>query len=139
MKIKWYWPAKMLGLIKEVNDEVGSLSVSAKADDFMAFVNISLLIVVFIAAFLISFISFKTDKEKLIKKAVIMTLVIVLILAVLHCFGIAPYIQYYPTGSGFIDITVLENLARGIYHGFIALSIFAGSKIGTLIAGYIKK
>ena len=50
--------------------------------------------------------------------------------ALLLSIGVGPYIQFYPSGGGFISFDTLEHLLYGIYCTLLALSLFLGGKLG---------
>ena len=52
--------------------------------------------------------------------------------ALLLSIGVGPYIQFYPSGGGFISFDTLEHLLYGIYCALLALSLFLGGKLGKL-------
>ena len=126
MNIKWYAPAKWLGLMEDLthqyNDGYTHYTVSAKANDVFAYLTLSLLPLLFVIGVLMGF----RRKERAIRMGVILLLVYGLLLTV----GIGPYIQLYPQGSGFIDLSALEHFIEGIYTALLALSLYLGGRLG---------
>ncbi|MBE6008289.1 MAG: hypothetical protein E7235_03715 [Lachnospiraceae bacterium] len=134
MKIKWYWPAKMLGLVKDVSAEYNDGStytqVSAKTGDVFFYFHIAVPFVLFVLGFIIAFLNAGKAKEKFLRKAFNIIIIIMLIYAVLLTVGVAPYFEFYPQGGGFIDLTVFENITRGIYMAITAFSLWLGKTVG---------
>ena len=126
MNIKWYAPAKWLGLVKDIshtyNDGYTHYTVSAQTGDIFAYLTLSLLPLLFVIGVLMGF----RRKERAIRMGVILLLVYGLLLAV----GIGPYIELYPQGSGFIDLSALEHFIEGIYTALLALSLYLGGRLG---------
>ena len=126
MNIKWYAPAKWLGLVKDIshtyNDGYTHYTVSAQTGDIFAYLTLSLLPLLFVIGVLMGF----RRKERAIRMGVILLLVYGLLLAV----GIGPYIELYPQGSGFIALSALEHFIEGIYTALLALSLYLGGRLG---------
>ena len=134
MRIKWYWPAKMLGLVKDIsheyNDGAIHTRVSAKAGDIFFCLHPALPVVLFILGFIISFFIRDKSKKSIIKKVFNILIIILLVYAVLLAIGIAPYLEFYPRGGGFIDLTVFENIVHGIYTAITAFALWLGKTAG---------
>ena len=130
MRIKWYWPAKMLGLVKDIsheyNDGAIHTSVSARAGDIFFCLHLALPVVLFIFGFIIAFLY----RNRSVKKVFNALIIIMLVYAVLLAVGIAPYLEFYPRGGGFIDLTVFENIVRGIYTAITAFTLWLGKTAG---------
>ena len=134
MEIKWYWPAKMLGLIKDVsleyNDGFEHISVSAKAGEVFFCFYIAVPFILFTAGFVIAFLNRKKSIEKTVRKTFNAVIAIFLIYAFLLAVGVAPYLQFYPQGGGFINLTVFENIVRGLYVAISAFALWLGKTAG---------
>ncbi len=135
MRIKWYWPAKMLGLVKDIsheyNDGAIHTSVSAKTGDVFFCLYLALPVILFILGFIITFFIHDKSKKSIIKKVFNFLIIILLVYAVLLAVGIAPYLEFYPHGGGFIDLTVFENIVRGIYTAITAFALWLGKTAGS--------
>jgi len=141
MEIKWYWPAKMLGLVEDIsheyNDGFAHTRVSARADEVFMYLHLAFPVILFMISFIISFLYTKKDKATIVKKALNVVIILMLIYAVLLLIGIAPYFTFYPQGGGFIDLTVFENIVRGLYFAICAFFVWLGRKAG-IAAGKTK-
>ena len=133
MTIKWYWPAQMLGLVKNISHEYNDggtyWSVAGNTDDVFLTLLLSMIGFMFFVGFLIHFFyrvkQIPMRGEKFVLIAVIMLLVYAILLAV----GIGPYIQFYPQSAGFLDFSTLEHIIDGVYVGILALMLFLGAFI----------
>ena len=134
MELKWYAPARWLGLVKDIsheyNDGFTHYTVSVKANDVFACLTLSLLPVLFLAGFLIRFLCTRRGKADKGKTAVRVIAVILLIYAILLAVGVGPYIQLYPQSSGFLDFSTLEHIVDGVYCALLALSVYMGGRLG---------
>ena len=134
MRIKWYWPAKMLGLVKDIsheyNDGAIHTSVSAKAGDIFFCLHLALPVVLFLLGLMITFFIRDKSKKSIIKKVFNILIIILLVYAVFLAVGIAPYLEFYPRGGGFIDLTVFENMIRGTYTAITAFALWLGKTAG---------
>ena len=126
MELNWYAPAKWLGLVKDIsheyNDGFTHYTVSAQAGDIFAYLTLSLLPLLFVAGIFMG----SRQKEKAIRIGIISLLIYAVLLAV----GIGPYVQLYPQGSGFIDLSAIEHLIEGIYTALLAVSLYLGGRLG---------
>ena len=133
MNIKWYAPAKWLGLMEDLthqyNDGYTHYTVSVKANDVFAYLTLSLLPILFLAGFLIGRKCSADTSKPLLGSGIVLLLVYSVLLAV----GIGPYIQLYPQSSGFLDFSVLEHIVDGIYCALLALSLYLGGRLGKRI------
>ena len=132
MKIKWYVLAEWLGLMEDLSAGNGSTlyTVSAKADDFFEAAFLSLIPLLFFVGFLLNFLLCRRGR---LPRAVTLTrwgVGVLLVYAVLLAVGVGPYIQFYPQGTGFIDLSALEHALSGLYCAFLALLFFVGSRLG---------
>ena len=132
MKIKWYALAEWLGLMEDLSAGNGSTlyTVSAKADDFFETAFFSLIPLLFLSGFLLNFLLCRRGR---LPRAVVLTrwgIGALLVYAVLLAVGVGPYIQFYPQGTGFIDLSALEHALSGLYCAFLALLFFVGSRLG---------
>ena len=126
VELKWYAPARWLGLVKDIsheyNDGFTHYTVSAQTGDIFAYLTLSLLPLLFVIGLLMGL----RQKERAIRMGVILLLIYAVLLAV----GIGPYIELYPQGSGFIDLSALEHFIEGIYTALLALSLYLGGRLG---------
>ena len=132
MTIKWYWPAEMLGLVKNISHEYNDggtyWSVAANTGDVFLTLLLSMIAVMFFVGFLIHFVYRVKQNTVRGEKIVLIAVIILLVYAILLAVGIGPYIQFYPQGAGFLDFSTIEHIIDGIYVGLLALMLFVGSK-----------
>lgn len=135
MEFEWYWPAKQMGFVKDIseqyNDGVRHLQVSSKVGDVFMMLTFSLIPLCFIIGFLIRWILGRKRKNDLAKKFIWGIGGVMFVYAILLAVGIGPYIEFYPKGSGFLDLSVIEHIIEGIYCGFLVLILLLGGKIGS--------
>ncbi len=132
MEIKWYGFAELLGLVKNVSAEYNDGAVhwqvsSAAGDVFFAFA-MSIIPVMFFLGFLIHFIYRVKQNPQTGSKWVLIGTLVLLAYALMLMVGIGPYIQFYPQGGGFLDLSVLEHMVEGAYMAVLALTLFLGCK-----------
>lgn len=131
MNIKWYAPAKWLGLMEDLthqyNDGYTHYTVSAKANDVFAYLTLSLTPIFFLLGFLIG----RRYGAETGRHSIRITISLLLVYGVLLATGVGPYIQFYPQSSGFLDLSALEHLVDGIYCALLALCIHLGGKLGS--------
>lgn len=137
MEFEWYWLAEKFGLMQETTQQYadGSIhyEVSVKAEEFFAVLGWSLLPVLFLLGFLISLITTWEKKENAGKTIVRCGIVILLVYALLLAVGIGPYIEFYPRGGGFIDLSVIEHVMEGLYVAVLALCLLVGGYLGKCV------
>ena len=132
MTIKWYWPAEMLGLVKNISHEYNDggiyWSVAGNTDDVFLTLFLSMVGVMFFAGFLLHF--FYRVKHNVAKgeKIVLIAVILLLIYAILLAVGVGPYIQFYPQSAGFLDFSTITHIINGMYVAMLALMLFGGSK-----------
>lgn len=130
MKIKWYWLAKQLGLMEDLSTGAETLyRVSAKADDFFETALLALIPALFFLGFLMTLLLYRRQREKAAIKLTRCFTAILLLYGLLLATGIGPYIQFYPRGGGFIDLSPITNVLAGLYCGLLAFLLFIGSKL----------
>ncbi len=138
MEIEWYWLAKQMGYVRDVSEQYSDgarhLEVSAKVDDIFMILFLSLIPLCFILGFLLRWILGKKKKDTLAKKLVWSIAGILFAYAVLIAVGVGPYIKFYPKGSGFLDLSVIEHIIKGIYCGGLGAILLLGGKTGAKIA-----
>ena len=132
MTIKWYWPAQMLGLVKNISHEYNDggtyWSVAGNTDDVFLTLLLSMIGVMFFVGFLIHFI-YRVKRNPLRgEKFMLIAAIMLLVYAILLAVGIGPYIQFYPQSAGFLDFSTLEHIIDGVYVAILALMLFLGSK-----------
>ena len=135
MTIKWYWPAEMLGLVKNISHEYNDggtyWSVAGNTGDVFLTLMLSMFGVMFFAGFLLHFIYRVKQNALRGEKIVFSAMIDLLVYAILLAVGIGPYIQFYPQSAGFLDFSTIEHIIDGIYVGLLALMLNLGSKADT--------
>ena len=135
MTIKWYWPAEMLGLVKNISHEYNDggtyWSVAGNTGDVFLTLMLSMFGVMFFAGFLLHFIYRVKQNALRGEKIVFSAMIVLLVYAILLAVGVGPYIQYYPQSAGFLDFSTIEHIIDGIYVGLLALMLYLGSKADT--------
>ena len=135
MTIKWYWPAEMLGLVKNISHEYNDggtyWSVAGNTDDVFLTLMLSMFGVMFFAGFLLHFIYRVKQNALRGEKIVFSAMIVLLVYAILLAVGVGPYIQFYPQSAGFLDFSTIEHIIDGIYVGLLALMLYLGSKADT--------
>ena len=135
MTIKWYWPAEMLGLVKNISHEYNDggtyWSVAGNTGDVFLTLMLSMFAVMFFAGFLMHFIYRVKQNALRGEKIVFSAMIVLLVYAILLAVGIGPYIQFYPQSAGFLDFSTIEHIIDGIYVGLLALMLYLGSKADT--------
>ena len=139
MEIKWYWPAEMLGLVEDVTHLYPGqgicYEVSAKTDEVFAAFALGMMPFLMIAGALWMICFVRKNKEHIGQKRLHMVAMILVGYGVLSVIGVGPYIQFYPSGGGFIDFSFLEHLAQGVYLGILAGCLWLGGKLGKFYMG----
>ena len=135
MTIKWYWPAEMLGLVKNISHEYNDggtyWSVAGNTGDVFLTLMLSMFGVMFFAGFLLHFIYRVKQNALRGEKIVFSAMIVLLVYAILLAVGVGPYIQFYPQSAGFLDFSTIEHIIDGIYVGLLALMLYLGSKADT--------
>ena len=135
MTIKWYWPAEMLGLVKNISHEYNDggtyWSVAGNTGDVFLTLMLSMFGVMFFAGFLLHFIYRVKQNALRGEKIVFSAMIVLLVYAILLAAGVGPYIQFYPQSAGFLDFSTIEHIIDGIYVGLLALMLNLGSKADT--------
>ena len=135
MTIKWYWPAEMLGLVKNISHEYNDggtyWSVAGNTGDVFLTLMLSMFAVMFFAGFLMHFIYRVKQNALRGEKIVFSAMIVLLVYAILLAVGVGPYIQFYPQSAGFLDFSTIEHIIDGIYVGLLALMLNLGSKADT--------
>ena len=135
MTIKWYWPAEMLGLVKNISHEYNDggtyWSVAGNTGDVFLTLMLSMFGVMFFAGFLLHFIYRVKQNALRGEKIVFSAMIVLLVYAILLAVGVGPYIQFYPQSAGFLDFSTIEHIIDGIYVGLLALILYLGSKADT--------
>ena len=135
MTIKWYWPAEMLGLVKNISHEYNDggtyWSVAGNTGDVFLTLMLSMFGVMFFAGFLLHFIYRVKQNALRGEKIVFSAMIVLLVYAILLAVGVGPYIQFYPQSAGFLDFSTIEHIIDGIYVGLLALMLYWGSKADT--------
>lgn len=135
MTIKWYWPAEMLGLVKNISHEYNDggtyWSVAGNTGDVFLTLMLSMFGVIFFAGFLLHFIYRVKQNALRGEKIVFSAMIVLLVYAILLAVGVGPYIQFYPQSAGFLDFSTIEHIIDGIYVGLLALMLYLGSKADT--------
>ena len=135
MTIKWYWPAEMLGLVKNISHEYNDggtyWSVAGNTDAVFLTLMLSMFGVMFFAGFLLHFIYRVKQNALRGEKIVFSAMIVLLVYAILLAVGVGPYIQFYPQSAGFLDFSTIEHIIDGIYVGLLALMLYLGSKADT--------
>lgn len=138
MEIKWYWLAEQMGYVRDVSEQYSDgarhLEVSAKVDDVFMILFLSLIPLCFMLGLLLRWILVKKKKDTLAKNVVWVIAITMFAYAVSLAVGIGPYIKFYPKGSGFIDLSVIEHIIKGGYCGFLAFLLLLGGKAGVKLA-----
>ena len=132
MTIKWYWPAQMLGLVKNISHEYNDggtyWSVAGNTDDVFLTLLLSMIGFMFFVGFLIHFVYRVKQNPMRGEKFMLIAAIMLLVYAILLAVGIGPYIQFYPQSAGFLDFSTLEHIIDGVYVAILALMLFLGSK-----------
>ena len=135
MTIKWYWPAEMLGVVKNISHEYNDggtyWSVAGNTGDVFLTLMLSMFGVMFFAGFLLHFIYRVKQNALRGEKIVFSAMIVLLVYAILLAVGVGPYIQFYPQSAGFLDFSTIEHIIDGIYVGLLALMLNLGSKADT--------
>ena len=135
MTIKWYWPAEMLGLVKNISHEYNDggtyWSVAGNTGDVFLTLMLSMFGVMFFAGFLLHFIYRVKQNALRGEKIVFSAMIVLLVYAILLAVGVGPYIQFYPQSAEFLDFSTIEHIIDGIYVGLLALMLYLGSKADT--------
>lgn len=136
MKIKWYWPMEMLGLVKnltgEYNDGYTHYEVSRHCDELMKALLWGLFPALFLLGFLVRRCLARAGQDPFGKGLVYGGTILLLGYAVLLAAGIGPYIQLYPKGGGFLSFDELNHVLMGLYCTMLALSLFLGGRLGQI-------
>ena len=131
MEIKWYLPAKLLGLVEDIshqyNDGYTHHIVSARIDEVFFVFFVLLIPLLFGAGFLL--LRCCSSCGKTIVQAGSLVL---LLYALSSAAGLGPYIQFYPQSAGFVDFSLIEHIAQGIYCTILSCSFFLGGKLASL-------
>ena len=138
MIIKWYWPAEMLGLVKNISHEYNDggtyWSVAGNTGDVFLTLMLSMFGVMFFAGFLLHFIYRVKQNALRGEKIVFSAMIVLLVYAILLAVGVGPYIQFYPQSAGFLDFSTIEHIIDGIYVGLWAFMLYLGSKADRLMS-----
>ena len=138
MTIKWYWPAEMLGLVKNISHEYNDggtyWSVAGNTDDVFFTLLLSMIPALFFVGFLLHFVYRVKQNTARGETIVLIGAIILLVYAILLAVGIGPYIQFYPQGAGFLDFSTIEHIIDGIYVGILALALYLGAKADKLMS-----
>ena len=138
MTIKWYWPAEMLGLVKNISHEYNDggtyWSVAGNTGDVFLTLMLSMFGVMFFAGFLLHFIYRVKQNSLRGEKIVFSAMIVLLVYAILLAVGVGPYIQFYPQSAGFLDFSTIEHIIDGIYVGLLAFMLYSGSKADTWLS-----
>ena len=134
MKIKWYWPMELLGLVKnisgEYNDGYTYYQVSALCAQVLRYALLALIPLLILLGFLARRLTARTGRPAagiwLVRGGVVLLLVYALLLAA----GTGPYLQLYPSGGSFISLDTLEHLMQGGYCALLALALCLGGRLG---------
>ena len=134
MEIKWYWPMEMLGFVENISAEYQDgyihYSVSGSCDTVMMWLLLGLFPLLFLFGFLTRRLSARAGRDTLGIWLARVSVALLLGYALLLSIGVGPYIQFYPSGGGFISFDTLEHLLYGIYCALLALSLLLGGKLG---------
>jgi len=134
VEIKCYWFAEMLGLVKDVTHlypEQGiCYEVAAKTDEIFAVFTLGMMPLLVIVGFLLMIYFVRKNKEYLGKKISKIMMIVLLIYGALSAIGVGPYIQFYPSGGGFLDFSLLEHIVQGIYLVILTGCLWLGNKLG---------
>lgn len=126
MEIKWYWLAEQLGLVEDVSalyNDGTTYRVSARTDEIFNAMRLALVPLLFLAGFALCFFCAAHAPLRI-------GVGFLLTYAVLLAVGIGPYVQFYPSGGGFIDLSALEHLFSGIGCAALALVFWLGGRLG---------
>jgi len=130
MELKWYFPAKLLGLVEDIsyqyNDGFIHHSVSARTDEVFFTFFLALIPILFLTGFLLRFRDSGRGQKIVLGGALFL-----LAYALTSTVGLGPYIQFYPQSAGFLDFSLLEHIAQGIYCLLLAASLFLGGKLAS--------
>ena len=141
MEIKWYWLAETLGYVKDISHLGNNLTyeVSSKVGEFFLMLYLMLFPVLFVFGFLLRFFSFHRKGERTAALTVRCGVLVLLVYAVMLAVRIGPYVEFYPQGSGFIDLSTLNHILDGIGCALLALTLFLGGRLGNMLAKRLRK
>lgn len=137
MEFKWYWLAKVLGLVTDISAQSNNeytYRVSAQTGDVFATLFLLMIPALFVLGALLR-AAFPDRGGLCVKTGAIF----LLLWGVLQAVGVGPYVQFYPQGSGFLDLSTLEHILSGLYCTLLALSLFFGGRFGSFLRNYCKK
>lgn len=133
MELKWYFPAKLLGLVEDIsyqyNDGFIHHSVSARTGDVFLTFFLALIPILFLTGFLL-----RRRFPEGGQKAVRVGSAFLLLYALTSAIGLGPYIQFYPQSAEFLDLSLLEHIVQGLYCALLALSLFLGGKLAARLS-----
>ena len=131
MELNWYLPAKLLGLVEDIshqyNDGYTHYAVSARTDEVFFTFFVLLIPLLFGAGFLLRRCCPSWGKT-IIKAGSLL----LLLYALSSAAGLGPYVQFYPQSAGFLDFSLIEHIAQGLYCAILSLSFFLGGKLASL-------
>lgn len=129
MEIKWYWLAMRLGLVEDlsaVSANGETWAVSAKADEVFLAMRLGIFLLLLLGGFALGrFCASRTPMR--IGVGILLTYALTL------AVGIGPYIEFYPTGGGFFDLSVLEHILSGILCAAAACLFSLSGRLGRRI------
>jgi len=138
MELKWYWLAEQMGLVTNIsaqyNDGFIHYQVSARTGDVFFTLFLALIPTLFLLGCLLRFLLVRRGHDRAGRILSRGGVCILLLYAVLLASGIGPYVQFYPQGSGFLDLSVLEHILSSLYCALLALVWFLGSRLGQYLA-----
>ena len=134
MKIKWYWPMELLGLVEnitaEYNDGYTHYQVSALCAQVLLYALLALRPLLVLLGVLIRWLTVRAGRPAagiwLVRGGVALLLVYALLLAA----GTGPYLQLYPCGGGFLSLDTLDHLLQGGCCAVLALALYLGGRLG---------
>lgn len=134
MKIEWYWPMEMLGLVKnisaEYNDGYTHYQVSAHCAQVLLYALLALIPLLFLLGVLAQRLTDRAGRPAagtwLVRGGVVLLLIYALLLAT----GTGPYLRLYPRGGSFLSFDTLEHLVQGGYCAVLALALLLGGRLG---------
>ena len=129
MEIKWYWLAIRLGLVEDlsgISSTGETRSVSADTDEVFLAIRLGLLI-------LLLGLGFALGRFCASRAPIHIGVGVLLTYALLQAVGFGPYVQFYPTGGGFFDLSVLEHILAGIFCALVALFFHLSGRLGRRI------
>lgn len=138
MEIKWYWFAEQMGLVEDVShlySDGTTYQVSADTGEVFGWIAFSLIPLVLLIGFLLRFFTARRRGERTAQMILRTGIGMLLLYALLLAVGIGPYIEFYPQGSGFLDLSGIEHILEGIFCAFLALMLYLGGRLGH-IHGY---